>query len=384
VRGAEVALGEVATVVRRTVDPDEIRDGTLYVGLENIEPGGDLEGVATVAAGDLASSKFIFDPADVLFGKLRPYLAKVARPSFAGICSTDILPIRPGSALDRDYLAHFLSHPNTVALAAQRATGANLPRLSPKELEKFRLPLPPLDEQRRIARVLDAADDVRVKRRQAIAGAARLPYSVLTHSAPALTSELVETCPLESLVPSGDRINYGVVQPGSQMEGGVPLIRAGDLVGGGVRRDGLKTIDPSVDAAYARSRIRGNEILLSCVGSVGVVARTTPEDVGFNIVRAVARIPIESQSLRAYVAAYLETPTAQRYFTAELRTVAQPTLNIKQIRALPIPRPTKGWLQRFAVRAKLIEQTSRRQLAHLSHLDALFVSLQSRAFAGEL
>lgn len=101
----------------------------------------------------------------MLYGKLRPYLSKIARPNFAGVCSTDILPIRPGPSLDRDFLHHYLRLPNMVELANSRAAGANLPRLSPGVLAGFAVPLPPLREQRRIAEVLDRADSLRAQRR---------------------------------------------------------------------------------------------------------------------------------------------------------------------------------------------------------------------------
>jgi len=164
-----VALQDVATIERQVVEPSEIEDGTLYVGLENIESGGRFIGVSPVDAGELASSKFAFTQRHVLYGKLRPYLAKVARPDFEGICSTDILPILPGPDLDRGYLTWLLLTPQMVALAASRATGANLPRLSPTALAEMSVPLPPLSEQRRISEILDKADALRAKRREAIA-----------------------------------------------------------------------------------------------------------------------------------------------------------------------------------------------------------------------
>lgn len=380
----EVALAEVGTIARTIVEPDRIPDGTLYVGLEHVTRGGMFRGIRRVNRGDIASAKFAFNESHVLFGKLRPNLAKIARPTFSGVCSTDILPIAPGPRLHRGYLAHFLARPDTVALASQRAAGANLPRLSPVELLRFRIPLPPLDEQQRIARVLDDADALRAKRQQAANWAARLPQSLLAQASSMLPNELSDTCALESLVAQGDRINYGVVQPGDHVDGGVPLIRAGDLIGGKVRRDRLKSVDPSVDVSHRRSRITGNEILVSCVGSIGVVAMTTPGDIGSNIVRAIARVPIASPRLRTYVAAYLGTPRVQRYFTAELRTVAQPTLNIKQIRALEVPVPTEVWLESFAMQMVTINRLLERQLAHLGALNALFASLQHRAFAGTL
>jgi type I restriction enzyme, S subunit len=99
---------------------------------------------------------------------LRPYLAKIALPDFEGVCSTDILPVLPGKKLDRNYLTHFLRQPWMVDYAASQSDGANLPRLSPKSLAGFEIPLPPLPEQRRIAAILVATDTLLSQRRDAL------------------------------------------------------------------------------------------------------------------------------------------------------------------------------------------------------------------------
>jgi type I restriction enzyme S subunit len=164
-----VKLREVATIDRQQVDPSAIEAGTNYLGLEHIAAGGRILGSQSVDPGELASTKFKFSPQHVLFGKLRPYLAKIATPDFSGICSTDILPIMPGNSLCRNYLAYYMRQPSVVQTASLRATGANLPRLSPKALADIEIPLPPVDEQRRIAAILDKADAIRRKREQALA-----------------------------------------------------------------------------------------------------------------------------------------------------------------------------------------------------------------------
>ena len=162
-----VRLGDVAAIQRDSVSPSAIRGGTTYVGLEHIDSSGALEQVR-VAEGELASSKFCFSSEHVLYGKLRPYLRKIARPCFSGICSTDVIPIRPGPRIDRDYLFYVLRQETLVAKAASLATGINLPRISPKTLETFEIPLPPIDEQRRIAAILDQADLLRLNWRKAL------------------------------------------------------------------------------------------------------------------------------------------------------------------------------------------------------------------------
>lgn len=171
-------LGEVAEIVRDGIAPEKIVAGTPYLGLEHIEIGGRIISSEPVANGELASTKFQFGPEHLLYGKLRPYLAKIALPDFTGICSTDILPVKAGPDLDRRYLAYFLRQPSMVDFANSRSSGANLPRLSPKALADFQIPLPPLPEQRRIAEILDQADALRRLRRQSLSRLADLGQAI--------------------------------------------------------------------------------------------------------------------------------------------------------------------------------------------------------------
>jgi type I restriction enzyme, S subunit len=300
------------------------------------------------------------------------------RASFGAFCKV----LRPSGNIDPGYFAHYFRTSEYRRRISAAAEGANINNLRSSDLNDLQIPVPAVDQQRRIAHVLDSADSLRAKRRAGLDWIARLRASLMFHLA--TVSRGAQSCQLDSLVANGDRINYGVLQPGSHVDGGVPIIRVADIVDGRVRRDRLKTISRSVDGAYDRSRIGGNEVLLSCVGTIGLVAVVTEQDVGSNIARAVARIPIESEVLRRYVAAYLRTPAVQRYFSAELRTVAQPTLNIKQIRALEVPLPNEAQLVRFDELLAVIDRYDDLQHRGLAQLDAVFASLQHRAFAGAL
>ena len=174
----QVTLGEVARIARSGIGPGEIASGTTYVGLEHIDGSGAFVEVPTVEAGELGSTKFRFSAQHILFGKLRPYLKKTARPDFEGVCSTDILPLEPTKDVDRDYLYHALRRQSFVAEVTSLCSGANLPRISPKVLASMMIPLPGIDEQRRIAAILDKADALRAKRREAIAKLDQLLQSV--------------------------------------------------------------------------------------------------------------------------------------------------------------------------------------------------------------
>jgi len=154
-------LGEVASLERKSLLPEEIETGTSYLGLEHIESGGRILGYQRVGAGELQSNKFMFDPGTLLYGKLRPYLAKICIPNREGCCSTDILPIRPSQKLDISYLKHVLLWKPYVDKANSLCSGANLPRISPSSLLGIEIPLPPLEEQRRIAAILDKGESIK-------------------------------------------------------------------------------------------------------------------------------------------------------------------------------------------------------------------------------
>lgn len=161
---SSVPLRRVATIERTGVPPGELRSGDFLVGLEHFGEDGSLAPQPIQSGSDIASTKFRFDASHILYGKLRPNLRKVARPAFAGVCSTDILPIRPHPDIDRDYLFHFLRTDSVTGWATSRAAGANLPRLSPSVLLELQVPLRPLAEQRRIAAILDRTAAIRLKR----------------------------------------------------------------------------------------------------------------------------------------------------------------------------------------------------------------------------
>ncbi len=288
----EVALQDVAILERDAVAPDAIEDGTTYVGLEHITTGGDFVNVGTVEGGDLKSTKFAFSPVHVLYGKLRPYLGKIARPDFSGVCTTEIIPIRPGRKLDRSFLVHFLRQPEQIELATARSAGANLPRLSPNELAKFKIPLPPVSEQRRIAAILDQADVLRAKRRAALAQLDEMAQALFVEmfgidgrQAP---GTVVTT--LAEVVRTGTIVTYGIVQAGDEFPGGVPYIRTGDIVNGEIRLEGLRHTDPALAAKFARSRVVEGEIVMSIRATVGTAAMVPRDLEGANLTQGTARI----------------------------------------------------------------------------------------------
>ena len=151
-----VRLGEVATLFTRGIDPANA-GAKRYIGLEHIEPG-NIRLQHWGKADDVRSLKTAFQQGDVLYGKLRPYLDKAVLAEWDGICSTDILVIKTQSSLLPEFLAYLVHTSQFIDYAISTTTGVNHPRTSWKALQKFSIPLPPLEEQREIARMLQAVD----------------------------------------------------------------------------------------------------------------------------------------------------------------------------------------------------------------------------------
>lgn len=153
---ATAPLGELCDVDRRAAQPNDPTVASLpFVGMENVESDtGRLDLAAGSRIGNRKSAAFRFDERHVLYAKLRPYLNKVATPDFTGICSTELVPLRPRSGVDRYFLANVLRRRSTVEFATASSTGARMPRTDMNALMSMPAPFPPPAEQRRFGDVL--------------------------------------------------------------------------------------------------------------------------------------------------------------------------------------------------------------------------------------
>lgn len=148
-----VKLGDVVEQDKISLKPnDELCSRLPYLSLEHVESG--TGRINPLGKSKIASNTFMFDDRHVLYGKLRPYLNKVATPNFRGRCTTEIIPLLPVGTTQK-YLAHFLRLPETVDYAMKGKTGSRMPRTDMRAFMHLPVPLPSLSEQKRIVRMLD-------------------------------------------------------------------------------------------------------------------------------------------------------------------------------------------------------------------------------------
>ncbi|MCA3226167.1 MAG: restriction endonuclease subunit S [Burkholderiales bacterium] len=148
-----------------------------------------------------------------------------------------------------------------------------------------------------------------------------------------------ETVPLDSLVEPGRGISYGIVQPGAPVADGVPIVRVSDVRDGRVAVSAPLRVAPAIEAAYARTRLTGGELLLTLVGTVGEAAVVPASLAGWNTARAVAVIPVRKDVGAYWIKLALAAPGVREIIDSRLNTTVQATLNLADVARLPIVLP---------------------------------------------
>ncbi len=160
-----VRIGEICSIDRQITKG--IQDESCrYIGLEHVESNtGDI--ITFEAYEAIEGTCFLHDHRHVLYGKLRPYLNKVALPTVQGRCSMELVPLLPKEYVDRKYLAAVLRHPTTINYIMARATGARMPRADMDILLDYEIAIPPYTDRCRIVDILDLAASIKRLRAQA-------------------------------------------------------------------------------------------------------------------------------------------------------------------------------------------------------------------------
>jgi type I restriction enzyme, S subunit len=145
-----------------------------------------------------------------------------------------------------------------------------------------------------------------------------------------------ECVALDRLVEASRGISYGIVQPGQHEPDGIPVVRVNNVRNGRIDTTDVLRVARVVESKYERTRLRGGEILLSLVGTLGECAVVPKELRGWNVARAIGVIPLERVSDAQWVAYCLRSNALQGLMRAWATTTVQATLNLRDVRRLPI------------------------------------------------
>lgn len=337
----------------------------------------------TITAAGLAScAAEVLPPNSVLFSSRAPigHVAINTIPMATNQGFKSFVPVP--NKLDANYLYHWLSANRSYLQGL--GNGATFKEVSKAVVSRIQLPLPPPDDQRRIAAILDQADDLRRMRRKALECLERLRESYFfdmfghplspRHEYQGATFEDVTT-----------RITYGFTSPMTHLSSGIPILTAKNIRDGHIDLDNVHYADQAeYDALTNKSKPDVGDILVTKDGTIGRCA-IVEERRPLCINQSVALVkPKTSHANPVYLLGYMLSSPVQGVFKAMSKGNAMAHLQITELAKLPIPLPSLQLQQAFATRVAAIDKLKGHHRSHLAKLDALFASLQHRAFRDEL
>ena len=320
---------------------------------------------------------------DVLVSTVRPNLngvAQVGHELDGSTASTGFCVLRPrANTLSSSYLFHWVKTEQFIADMVRKATGASYPAVSDKTILESTIAVPPIAEQRRIAAILDQADALRAKRREALEQLDNLAQSIFLEmfGDPSLYPET-------SLGGVCELITDGTHQTPTYADTGTIFLSAKNVTSGYIDWDNIKFIPQSLHLElHRRLAPRLGDILLAKNGTTGVAA-IVDRDCIFDVYVSLALLRPKKDVLPSYLLGAINSPICKKQFNESLKGIGVPNLHLKEIRATKIPLPPNEVQDKFTKHMAAVEMQKKAFRTALAEHDALIASLQHRAFAGEL
>ena len=320
-----------------------------------------------------AASARLCEPGDLVLG-IRASIGDKVLADSVYCLGRGVAGLRPRSALDNRYLWHWVSFGSHDL--AQRGRGATFKQVNKSDLAGWEIPLPAIQEQRRISAVLDAADALCAKRRQALAKLDTLAQAVFVHmfgdGSEWPMGRLGDHLPTTSGgTPSRSRPDY--------FGGHIPWVKSGELSVELV----TATEEAITDAALANSSAKlmpAGTVLLAMYGATVGEASVLGIEAATN--QAVCCLSPTESMTGAYLLGLLQT--RKNDLIRRAAGGAQPNISQTIIRGLEVPLAPVEAQAKYAERIAAIDNLRAVTRSSAAELDMLFASLQQRAFRGEL
>lgn len=390
-----VCLGDLCDIVGVHVHPADIEDST-YLGLEHV-PSGRFVPSEAGRSSDVQSAKHAYQPGDVLYGKLRPYLDKAVLALASGICTTELLVLRPRSGVDSRFLIGVVHSPDFVAHAISGTTGSQHPRTSWNHIREFRLPAFSQSEQRKISTILWKLHDAIATNTSMIAQGEDLRRSVMhTIFTKGLRGEPQQQTSIGPVPASWNVIaidsvatctQYGLSVRG-QPSGAYPILRMNCQIDGKVSYRDLQYVDLDTDT-FEAFRLRRGDLLFNRTNSIELVGRMAIVEDDREAVFAsyLVRVVVDAgKCLPAFLNFFMNWPATQLEIKKlASRAVGQANINASKLRTVsfPLPPTIEEQLEIMAVLTAIDRKIDlhRRKAAIL---DELFKALLHKLMTGQV
>lgn len=378
-------FGDVCDRVKDSYQP--VVDGdTPYVGLEHLAQGFPAF-VGRGQESEVRSSKTAFKAGDILFGKLRPYLRKGAQADFDGVCSTDILAFRAKAACESEFLKFTIHSDEFVAHAKSTTSGVQHPRTSWPSLREFRLSLPPLLEQKKIAHILSTVQRAIEAQERIIQTTTELKKALMhklftegLRNEPQKQTEIGPVPESWEVVELGELLTiaqYGMSVKGNP-EGNYAILRMTNQVDGQIVGRKLQFVEIS-HGEFEKFRVKRGDILFNRTNSLDLVGRTAIFNIEGEFVFAsyLIRLRTDEKKLNPFfLNCYFNTDEIQaRLKSIATRAVSQSNISATRLKGFPVPKPSLEEQDEIVAHAMALDRKLAVHLSKLNQLQDLFRTL---------
>ncbi len=440
----EARFSEVATIASDLVDPREMPD-SIHLAPDNIESWTSrISNLQTIGEAGVTSPKHRFSSDQIVYSKIRPYLAKAVIPGFDGLCSADMYPINVH--INPKFLLRYMLTKDFVSQTTSHEGRTVLPKINQEGLNQTIIPLPPLPEQHRIVErieallskgarakaALDALPPLLDRYRQSLLAAAfRGDLTAdwrMANPASAMPISMVEALRREAwergmaargLNPSRRRyypaesgqavpplslpddwqwvsadvlcweITVGHVGPMKEryVPSGIPFLRSQNVKQNRVVYDDVKFIDKVFHGELQKSVLHPGDIVVVRTGYPGTAAVIPELHAVSNCADLVISRPTAAIDPE-YLSQYINSPLARIQIEQEQVGVAQQHFNVGSMSCLMVPFPTLEEQRQIAIRLKMefqrLDSIMKTALSAASQHTTLTQSILAKAFRGEL
>ena len=311
-----------------------------------------------------------------------------ARQGFDGGFGAFCKVLRPGPDVDPHYFGHYFKTPSYRRVVSQLAAGANINNLKNEHLDNLRIPLPPLTKQKRIARILDAADVLRAKRRESLALLDSLLLSTFLElfGDPATNPMGWVETPFGGIATD---TKLGLVRSSKEFgwDFEIPYVRMNAVTRNGhFLADEVQSTHATPEEAEIFA-LRPGDFLFNTRNSKDLVGKVCvfPGPEGWLFNNNLMRVRFRADVEPWVIAMQFRFRRVQHELgKRKSGTTSVFAIYWKSLRTLPVLVPPSDLQHRFAGIVEAVGRQKASQRTHLAELDTLFASLQSRAFQGDL
>jgi type I restriction enzyme, S subunit len=361
-----VKFGDIVENVSVRVNPADAKTD-VYVGFEHLDPE-TLHLRRWGHPSDVTGQKLAFKKGDVIFGRRRAYQRKLAVAEFDGICSAHALVVRakPKMILP-EFLPFFLQSDMFMERAIEISVGSLSPTINWKTLRVQGFPLPPLEEQKRIAEIFWAADEAYSQQNKSLGNLMSAKLTLMNrlttkgvreakthHTRIGRIADNWDVMTIEDIT---SLCQYGLSIPLHE-SGQYPILRMMNFDDGRIIANELKYVDLN-DSVFSTFKLQKGDILFNRTNSADLVGKVGIFELEGNFVFASYLVRLranERKVLPDYLNFYLNSELGQRRLLAYATPgVSQTNISAGNLKKVLVPIPPLEEQQGIVSRLKKVE-----------------------------